>query len=210
MLSKLKKNPDAEAKARAAGWHPNFRDFGQLPDTKVVRTSFFINAIAALVVIVALTFVAYQEYTLSILKKQVDDWSAKIDQAKKPSGEAVAMYKAFQEQEKIFVEAEEFAKGQKISISEFMVHLAEVMPKNIALTSIEFTPATATLRGAVRGDSEIASGVASAFEKQLREDAIISKAYPSIALTTLARDAQGGKLTFEIAARSNDQGGKKK
>ena len=45
MLSLLKKKSDAAAPAVPA-WHPNFRDYEKLPDVKVVRTAFFINAAA--------------------------------------------------------------------------------------------------------------------------------------------------------------------
>ena len=43
MLSLLKKKPDAAAANLTPAWHPNFRNFERLPDTKVVRTTFFIN-----------------------------------------------------------------------------------------------------------------------------------------------------------------------
>ena len=44
MLSLTKKS-DSEPVA-APLWHTNFRNFEQLPDTKVVRTTFFVNTAA--------------------------------------------------------------------------------------------------------------------------------------------------------------------
>ena len=41
----LTKKSDAQS-AVAPVWHPNFRNFERLPDTKVVRTTFFVNTAA--------------------------------------------------------------------------------------------------------------------------------------------------------------------
>ena len=43
MLSLLKKKPDAAAANQTPAWHPNFRNFERLPDTQVVRPTFFVN-----------------------------------------------------------------------------------------------------------------------------------------------------------------------
>ena len=43
MLSLLKRKPEAAAVSEMPPWHPNLRNFARLPDTKVVRTAFFIN-----------------------------------------------------------------------------------------------------------------------------------------------------------------------
>jgi len=77
MLSLLKKKPDAAANLTPA-WHPNFRNFERLPDTKVVRTTFFVNATAIVVALVALIFTANREIGLHSLNSQIGEIEAQI------------------------------------------------------------------------------------------------------------------------------------
>ena len=98
MLSLLKKKSDAAAPAVPA-WHPNFRDYEKLPDVKVVRTAFFINAAAIVVVLALGIYVGINEYKLKELRKQIQEADAQIARDKKPSDAQVALYKKFQAEE---------------------------------------------------------------------------------------------------------------
>ncbi len=69
----------------------------------------------------------------------------------------------------------------------------------------DFRDAAVTLRGDVQGVPELASGMASAYEKQLREDIKSSAVFESVALNTLSRDATSGRLTFAIAMKLHGQ-----
>lgn len=209
MLSRLKKDSGSSSAAKADGWHPNFRNFTKLPDTKVVRTSFLFTGISALLAVGMLVFFAYQEYNLYILNKQVDEWSAKIDLQQKPNREAIALYKEFQDEQKKLSDVEEFIAGEKLPYTEFIVHLGEMLPRNIALTSIDYNSNGVTLRGVVKGEPDLASGIASTYEKQLRDDPDLSKRFGSISITTLSRDPQSGQLMFELVMHF-DTGVKKK
>jgi len=203
-----KHTPSKGGETRSSGWHPNFRDFTQLPDTKVVRTSFFVNGVTGLIACGLLVFFVYQEYTLSLLNKQVDEWTAKIQQQQKPSDQAIALYKQFQEEQRKLGEVSDFLASEKLPFTDFVLRLGEMLPKNIALTYIDYSAAGVTLRGIVKGEPDLASGIASAFEKQLRDDAEFGKKFATIGITNLTRDTLSGRITFEIAMRFD--GGKKK
>ncbi len=209
MSSLPKKNPSKAKEAEFSGWHPNFRDFSQLPDTKVVRTSFFVNVIAAFVMLGVLLFFVYQEYSLHILDKQIEEWSVKIEQQQGPNGQALASYKRFQEEQRKITEIDEFLAGEQLPFSEFVISFGESLPRKVALTYLDYNSSGVTLRGLVKGEPDLASGIASDFEKQLREDPGIKKRFANVGITTLSRDAQSGQLTFEIVMRF-DVGGKKK
>lgn len=209
MLSLLKKGPGSSGRAHAPGWHPNFRNFTQLPDTKVVRTSFLFTGIAGFVATAIFTFFCYQEYNLYLLEKQVDEWTAKIEQRQKPSSQAIAAYKAFQEEQKKLAEAEDFLASEKLPFTEFLIHLGEKLPRYLAITYINYNAAGVTIRGLVKGEPDQASGLASAYEKQLREDAETARKFGSISITTLSRDAQSGQLSFEIMMKFEEVGKKK-
>ena len=204
-----KNTPSKGGENRSSGWHPNFRDFTQLPDTKVVRTSFFVNGVTALITFGLAVLFVYQEYKLADLNKQIVQWTAKIEEQQKPSDQGIALYKQFQEEQRKLNEVDEFLSAEKLSFTEFVLRLGDMLPKNIALTYIDYNTTTVTLRGLVKGEPDLASGIASAFEKQLRDDADLSKKFGSIGITNLTRDAQSGRLNFEIAMRF-DVGGKKK
>jgi cell division protein FtsL len=73
-------------------WHPNFRNFQRLPDTKPVRTVFFINGLAVVVALVVLLFVAYQEYALFTVNRQIAELEAQIERDQKLSRQAVTLF----------------------------------------------------------------------------------------------------------------------
>ncbi|HUJ44290.1 MAG TPA: hypothetical protein VLW52_11850, partial [Opitutaceae bacterium] len=66
-------------------WHPNLRNVERLPDTKVVRTRFFVNFAAIAVGAALLLYFSYQEYRIKNLHHQVAEWQAQIDTNKKAS-----------------------------------------------------------------------------------------------------------------------------
>src|SRR3954467_9266077 len=99
MLSLLKKKSEASAAPTVPHWHPNFRNFEKLPDTKVVRTAFFINGAAIFVALALGIYFGSQEWRLRGLNAQVADEQRKIEKTKRPSDQAVAMFKKFQGEE---------------------------------------------------------------------------------------------------------------
>lgn len=208
MLSPLKKSPEKDGKIQSTAWHPNFRDFAQLPDTKVVRTSFFVNGLAALALISAATFVAYQEYTISVLNHQVQQAESRIQSDRTPSAQAIALYKKFQEEQNKFAEAEAFVKADRLVVTEFMARLAETLPRAVSLTSVDYSASGVMLRGVVRAQPDQASGIASAYETQLRKDQRIGSDFSAINLVNLAPDATTGRLNFELSMKFADAGKK--
>ena len=68
----LSKRSDAQP-AVAPVWHPNFRNFERLPDTKVVRTTFFINTAAVAVALSLLLWVGFREMHIRSLHEQAAD-----------------------------------------------------------------------------------------------------------------------------------------
>ncbi|PTY06290.1 hypothetical protein DB347_12705 [Opitutaceae bacterium EW11] len=209
MLSLLKKNPEKGGRNQSAAWHPNFRDFAQLPDTKAVRTSFFVNGLAVLVVLAVGTFVAYQEYEISILDRQLAEWDAAISRDRASSNQAIGLYKNFQEEQRKLAEVEAFVGAERFVATEFFSRITEILPRNLSLTLVDYGSAGVTLRGAVRAQLDQATGIASAFEKRLKDDPVIGPKFASISLVNLVPDAQAGRLNFEIAMKFETAGKKK-
>src|SRR5687767_12813619 len=120
MLSLLKKKSNAEAAPAVPAWHPNFRNFEKLPDTKVVRTAFFVNFAAITLALAAVVYFGLQEWRLRGVQAQVALVQAQIDRDKKVSDQAVALFKKFQAEEAKILEVDTFVKSKPI-VSEIMM-----------------------------------------------------------------------------------------
>lgn len=198
MLS-LKKKPEA-AVAQTPAWHPNFRNFEALPDTKVVRTAFFTNGGAIALALILVTYLGVGELDLRSLHNQTDEVQAQIERDKAASDAAVAKFKTFQEQETRFKEVEDFLKARP-SISELMANLSRTMPVNVALDRFELTENRLTLRGTVRGSPDKASGYASNYVEVLRNAPEFKPLFSEVSLTNLTRMPTTGRLSIEVVIK---------
>jgi Tfp pilus assembly protein PilN len=203
MLSLLKKNPEGSGGAEVRPWHPNFRNAATLPDVKAVRTTFFINAIAGLGLVSLLAMVGYQEYTLADLRSQIAVLDEQINRDKKPSQDAVALFAKFQAEEKKVQELDTFLNSNQLVVSRFLDRLGKSVPAKVSITTMDYNATGVNLRGLVEGTPEQASGMIANYEKQLRADDAIGGRFDQIALTNLSRDAQNGRLSFEITLRKS-------
>lgn len=197
MLSLLKKKPDAAAANQTPAWHPNFRNFERLPDTKVVRTTFFVNATAIVVALVALIFTGNREVSLHSLNAQLEEIEAQIVRDKPASDKAVSLFTKFQAEEKQLAEVEAFLKARPI-VSDLVLRVAQTLPKNIALDYLDLRENLVTIRGTVRGAPDMASGYASTYVDQLRTDPELALKFDDVLLKNLNRIPTSGRLAIEI------------
>ena len=70
---------------QALAWHPNFRNFEKLPDTKTIRTSFFINGAAIFITVGLLLYTVYGEYLLHEMAGETAGYEANIAKEQKKS-----------------------------------------------------------------------------------------------------------------------------
>lgn len=194
MLSLRKKSETAAPQSVA--WHTNFRNFERLPDTKAVRTTFFINGVAVLAAVAAVLFFGLQEFNRRTLAQQIARWEEQIAAERAASTAAVTAYQKFQDEERKVNEVAAFTRRQLVP-SEFVLRLGETLPPEIVLTHIEYRTAAVTLRGSVRGAPNEASGTAQAYAAQLEADPVFGRHFESVRLTSLARDGVTGELNFE-------------
>lgn len=207
MLPRLKKKSEAAASAVPA-WHPNFRNFERLPDTKVVRTAFFVNGISILVVTVVALWFGYQEYQLHDLNRQVADWQARIDRDRRSSNEAIALFRKYQAEAKRYNEIEAFIKS-KPEVSPLLLRIGQTLPHNIAIDLFDLSSNGLRLLSTVRGAPDLASGYASAYLDQLRADPVLKESFDDVSLVNLNRDGQTGRLSAEYFLKLKGAPGKK-
>lgn len=202
MLSLTKKS-DAQPVAVPL-WHTNFRNFDRLPDTKVVRTAFFINTAAAAAAIGMLLWLGQREYTNYNLGDQKAEAQRQIDSNKKQDADALRLSKLFQEEEKKLNEVAAFIMVP-ITPAEFVDLLGQSLPKDISIdyaeSRITADPKTSIfqIRGRVAGSPDQASGIASSYVDTLRADAKLVKVFDPIVLNRLDRSTGGGYMLFDIS-----------
>src|ERR1700712_5148904 len=99
-------------------WHSNFRNSERLPDTKVVRTTFFVNTAAIALTLALFLWTGYREFHIRSLEDQIT--------------EALRLSQVFASEEKKLLEAENFL-NTPISSSEFISLLSQTLPKEISI-----------------------------------------------------------------------------
>lgn len=211
MPSFLKKKPEAEAASEMPPWHPNMRNFARLPDTKVVRTAFFINGASVFIALGLLLWFAYQEYELHNLDRQIADWDRQISRDKKDSDQFIALYTKFQGEQARINEVDAFMKSRPAT-SQLLMRLGATLPADIALDSFEESLLGVVLRGTVRGTPDEASGYASAYLDQLRSDKVLTTFFEDVSFSGpgVSRNSANGRLSLQLFLRfKTAKGGKK-
>lgn len=203
MLSLLKRKTESgPSVSEMPPWHPNLRNAARLPDTKVVRTSFFVNGVAIFVTIGILLWFAFQEYKLHNLDRQIDDWQAQIDRDKKESNRYIELYKKFKVEQDKVAEVNAYLHS-KPKVSELLMYIGETLPREIALDSYMQQDTGLTLRATLRGSAEDASGYATAYLEQLRADKKLAVYFGEIAYSGAGvdRNPTTGRLSLQLFLR---------
>ena len=202
----LTKKSDAQP-AAAPLWHPNFRNFERLPDTKVVRTTFFVNTAAIAVTLGLLLWLGYREFHIMDLSKQIAEAQKQIDDNSRQNKEALRLTKVFADETKKLTEAEAFSRPS-ILPSEFVLLLGQSLPKEIAVESLEGRLGETALggqaymlKGLVAGTPDQASGAASSYVDLLRAHPRLGKVFDPITLTNLNRNSGGSFLSLDITLK---------
>jgi hypothetical protein len=194
----LKKKSEADVPL-VPSWHPNFRNFDRLPDTKVVRTAFFINTVAVTVALVLLIYVGRSEWNLHVLRMQVAEQEQLINRDKAASDQAITLFKEYQKEEAKLVEVDNFVKSKPMA-SQILLHLGQTLPKNIALDRFDLKPNGLTLNVTMRDAPTQAAGVAKAYIEQLHVDKELAIFEKPEQLSS-GRNAQTGRITIELLLR---------
>ena len=196
MLSSLKKNSDKTVAVPA--WHPNFRNFDRLPDTKAVRTSFFTNGVAVCIALGLLIYTGYREYALAEMRADTAVSLRSIDANKALSDQAIAQFKSFQDEEKKLQALKSFLSVSRLTVSELFLQIGATLPATITLNSIDYKSDFVVLRGRIEGASDEASGQAVSYIEELRKLESYSKLFDDINLTSIVRDPSTGQMRFQV------------
>jgi hypothetical protein len=205
MLPSLKKRNKAPAAVPTVpAWHPDLRNVAALPDTKIVRTAFFLNGVAVLAAVSMLLWLSITAYQLRDLRQQIATWEADIERQRRTSDQAIALYRKFQADAKPVEEVSAFVTSRPVT-SEILLRLAETLPGYLALDRVDVRETLFTLRGSVRGAADQASGAASAYLELLQGDRFFTDRFDEIKLVSLTRNPQTGRMVVELTMRVKEQ-----
>jgi len=214
MLSLLNKSGGGKAALQSIPWRPDFRDVSQLPDTKTVRTSFFVNLVAVGFTGALALYVAQREWAVAGLESSLADVEERIQAATPASEKAQAAYKLFQAEEAKFKEAFAYV-SDSFRLQDFLMHLGTILPVDVSVRRVDYRGPgqTVVVAGSVKGLDAAASDLASKFVKQLQTDPVFAGHFASITLTNLGRNAEEGSLNLELVfafKKPDAKGGAKK
>ena len=196
MALTLKKKSESGA-LEVPPWHPNLRIVEGLPDTKVVRTAFFVNVFCGVLAIGLALYFGYQEWKLHEINSQIADLDRQIQQGSKQSREAVALYKDFKLEAAKTDEVADFVNS-KPTVSNIILRLGTIAPKKIALDALEFKENGITIRATIKGAPDRASHDATAYEKQLKADPALGPMFSEVNTLTIVRNTSTGRLRVEL------------
>lgn len=189
--------------AYAPNWHPNFRNTQLLPDLKVVRTTFFINASCIAMAAAALMFTGYREYQAYEFRSRMSEARQRMQEMGEENEKLLNLNKEFMAGLRKFEEAEQFA-ASRISPTRLLTSIAGVVPELFELSEISYGKTQLVLKGTIKLDSETASQRASAFLDTLRGDPFLGTTFTEISLTNLQRDNSSQGMSFEILLKQAD------
>jgi Tfp pilus assembly protein PilN len=203
------KSEQSQAKLIGA-WHPNFRNRERLPDTKVVRTFFFINVTAITVVLGLALLVVLQELSINDLGRKIASAQAQTAANQKGASDALVLEGKFAVEEKKIHELDGFLQ-QRLVLSQLMLHLGSTLPANLVIDSLDFRDAGIELRGSAAGSNPVeASGRTSAYVQLLQKDSYLKEIFAEkkIILQDVRVDQVSGHVTFGLSLGFKEKGGK--
>lgn len=205
MLPLLKKrNKEQASSLQAPAWHPDLRNPERLPDTKIVRTAFFLNGAAVVAAVSMLLWLSVTAYQLRDLRQQIGRWEADIERQRRTSDHAIGLYRKFQADAKPVEEVNAFLTSRPVP-SEILLRLAETLPAYLALDRVDLREALFTLKGSVRGSADQASGAASAYLELLQQDRFFTDRFDEIKLVSLTRNPQTGRMVVDITMKVKER-----
>lgn len=175
-------------------WHPNFRIAESLPDTKVIRTSFLVNFVAALAAILVGYLVVQQELDIAEVRAKCADWTRSIDEGRPRYTKGTQLQTEYAGAEKKMREIESFVAPRLVA-SGFLHLVAETLPRLIVLDSVELNTSGVHIRGTVVGSS---ASIAQSYVDQLAANPKIKEIFESVRLSSQVRDPAGNRFTFDI------------
>jgi len=196
----LQRKSDQSQTRLVDAWHPNFRNRERLPDTKVVRTFFFVNVTAITVVLGLVLLFLLQEASINDLVRKIASAQAQVASNQKGAADAAVLTRKFADEEKKVRELDVFLQ-QHLVLSQFMIHLGNALPANLVIDSFEVHESGVSLRGTAAGSNPVeASSRTSEYLESLQKDGYFKDIFAAKDMTIqdIQVDKASGRVTFGL------------
>ncbi len=178
------------------GWRPDFRDHETLPDTKVVRTSFFLS-VAFLASAIGIAMVlGFREYQKIELQESLNALQIEVDGMKGEHGEKVSSNGKFMEAFGRIEEIQAMRSDQMIG-SDLLVSVSAALSKQMVLTQLQYEKKNIVLEGTLDVGADEASALMDEYIEKLKEMNADQGRFESYNLLSIQR--RGGQMVFKLS-----------
>lgn len=186
-------------------WHHDFRNPETLPDVKVVRTSFFVNLVAALLLIAATIFLGVQELRRSSLRFEIDALEKRIAENHRRNQEVLGLQRDFQKEGQGIEEAVEHLRSS-LDLSFLLIALAEPLPEEMRFSSIRYQSRKdlglpskeLRISGEIAAIPDEAASILTRYGNLLQNDPVLVEIVKEAVPTSLVAVPGENKLSFGI------------
>ncbi len=191
-------------------WRPDFRNTEALPDTKVIRTGFLLNAVGVVVALACVIFYGYKEADLQSLASSVRTLQKQVEDATSRDRQILDTNKKFVENASIVSEAVAF-DTEAIKFHDFLSQLGDVVQKASLLTDISIShgkgvdsvakspPLSINLTGKVFEESQATPAqVLETFQKAILGMECLQGKNPTIEMGRFSRNNDLGHFDFTL------------
>lgn len=201
----------------SAPWHPDFRDREALPDVKAVRTSFFINGVSILLLVLVGYFLGFQEYKQRTLQSDINALEGKIAEHQSRNEEVLRLNRSFLTNQRLINEVADYL-GDSLELSELLVALGESLHPNIALSSIRLQGGSQRdsagerqilISGSIRAAPEAAASAITEYLNIFHENPFLNQRVTDAVSTSLVPTPEGDTMAFGIRMKVQNQAAKK-
>ena len=181
-------------------WHSDFRDLITLPEDRVVRVRFLINACAGALAFILFLLVGWLLFTRHSVAAQLHFWDEKITTHRREYDELQFVLRDY------MIEAGKIQDACDLIYipfvpSEFVLNISRTLPDRMTVDTIGYANGTVTMRGSLAESPEQASRVLGHYIETLRNDAQVKSLFGDITAPSLDRARQDNLFNFEIVLK---------
>lgn len=185
-------------------WHPDFRDATALPDVKLIRTSFFVNAGSVCLLAVALLLLASHEMKRRSLNSEIADLEANLRENKARHEEVLRLHQEFEKREKLIVAVSQVVDNS-LDLSRFLVALGHSLRPGMSLSNIRYTEQgqqkLLQINGSIYGSPDAAASEITDYLEVFKVNPVLSERVEAAVPVSLVPTPDGDLMAFGIELR---------
>lgn len=198
------KLPKKSGSARSYNWRPNFRDLESLPESRVVRTRFFLPTFAVVVASLFSAYILFQEYRAMRIGEDIKVLEAEIATHEERHDEKVKYNAEFMEISRRLSEVVEFKQGRLVA-SDLLLSLSSRLLDGMYLEQVDYMEGRANIQGNVLVSAEEASRLVNEYLKSIEEADVMQGLLDEYKLTSLERAGAGTGIVFRIEVTKKEE-----